>query len=123
VRGALKLPALLLILLSVFLGAAAQVLLKVAALNIGNISYSLTGLLALITSIYIWAGLFAFTGSFLLWLKVLASVPLSYAYPMVSLGYVFVFLASWLILGETQPPLRFIGLALIISGFFFIALS
>ncbi|NLW07306.1 MAG: EamA family transporter [Clostridia bacterium] len=116
-------PAILLILASVLLGATAQVLLKIAVLKLGNISYSLIGLLKLITSIYIWAGLFAFASSFLLWLKVLAAVPLSYAYPMVSLSYVFVFLASWLFLGEAQPPLRFVGLALIISGFFFVAFS
>ncbi len=116
-------PVLLLILLSVLLGATAQILFKVGVLQLGSISFDWPGIARLALNPAILSGLAAFAASFLLWLKILAAAPLSYAYPMVSLGYVFVFVVSWLYLGESLPPLRVLGLALIIAGIFFIARS
>ncbi|GEA14414.1 MAG: hypothetical protein PWR22_2006 [Moorella sp. (in: firmicutes)] len=116
-------PVLFLIFLSVFLGAGAQVLFKVGVLQLDSLKFNIPGITSLLFSPYIIGGLAAFATSFLLWLKILASVPLSYAYPMVSLGYVFVFLLSWLYLGESLPVLRIVGLALIISGILLIAWS
>ncbi|CEP66651.1 Drug/metabolite transporter [Moorella glycerini] len=116
-------PVLVLILLSVFLGAGAQVLFKVGVLQLDSLKFNIPGITGLLFSPYILGGLVAFAASFLLWLKVLAEVPLSYAYPMVSLGYVFVFLLSWLYLGESLPALRVVGLALIIGGILLIARS
>ncbi len=116
-------PVLFLILLSVFLGAVAQVLFKVGVQHLGQVVFNLQGLGRLVFSPFVLSGLVAFASSFLLWLKVLAEVPLSYAYPMVSLGYVFVFLAAWLFLGESLPPLRVLGLALIVAGILAIARS
>ncbi|MDN5345396.1 MAG: hypothetical protein PWQ18_1510 [Clostridia bacterium] len=116
-------PILLLIFLSVFLGAGAQVLFKVGVLQLGSIRFDCPGVIRLALNPAILGGLLAFAASFLLWLKVLAQVPLSYAYPMVSLGYVFVFLISWLFLGENLPVLRVLGLALIIGGILLIARS
>ncbi|WP_406677337.1 SMR family transporter [Neomoorella carbonis] len=116
-------PVLFLILLSVFLGAGAQILFKVGVLQLDTLKFNIPGITGLLFSPYILGGLAAFAASFLLWLKVLAEVPLSYAYPMVSLGYVFVFLFSWLYLGESIPALRIVGLALIIGGILLISRS
>jgi len=116
-------PAMALIITSVFLGSLAQVLLKIGVLNHGSIDYNITQFASLALNPYIWAGLISFGVSFFLWLKILTLVPLSYAYPMVSLGYVFVFLVSWLYLGENPAPLRIIGLIFIITGILFIARS
>ncbi len=41
------------------------------------------------------AGIISYGVSFLLWIKVLSKVELSYAYPMVSLGYVLVMIFSY----------------------------
>ena len=98
-------------------------LLKIGVLRLESTAFNLPALVNLIFNLYLLAGLVAFAISFFLWLKILAAVPLSYAYPMVSLGYVFVFLAAWLILGESLPPLRLIGLSLIIAGILFVAAS
>jgi len=111
------------ILLSVLLGATAQILFKVGVLQLGNIRFDWQGIVRLALNPAILVGLVAFAASFFLWLKVLAAVPLSYAYPMVSLGYVFIFVVSWLFLGESLPALRILGLALIVCGIFFIARS
>ncbi|WP_258358925.1 SMR family transporter [Moorella sulfitireducens] len=116
-------PVILLIFLSVLLGAGAQVLFKIGVLQLDNFKFDFPGITGLLFTPYILGGLAAFAVSFFLWLKVLAEAPLSFAYPMASLGYVFVFLFSWLYLGESLPVLRVIGLALIITGIFFIAHS
>ncbi|MGI9860685.1 SMR family transporter [Moorella naiadis] len=116
-------PVLFFILISVFLGAAAQVLFKVGVQHLDGVVFDLQGFIRLGLSPFILTGLVSFAASFILWLKVLADVPLSYAYPMVSLGYVLVFLVSWLFLGESLPPLRILGLVLIIAGILAIARS
>lgn len=116
-------PVLFFILLSVILGATAQVLFKVGVQHLGHIVFNLQELSHLVFNPFILSGLAAFAFSFFLWIIVLAKVPLSYAYPMVSLGYVFVFLAARIFLGESLPPLRILGLALIITGILAIARS
>jgi drug/metabolite transporter (DMT)-like permease len=50
------------------------------------------------------------------WLAVISRVPLSYAYPMLSLSYVVVIFASWLLLGENFSFTRLIGVFIICSG-------
>jgi len=50
------------------------------------------------------------------WLAVISRVQLSYAYPMLSLSYVIVLFASWLLLGESLSLTRLIGVFIICSG-------
>ena len=51
-----------------------------------------------------------------MWLEVLSRLPLSVAYPMVSLGYVISLGIGAILLKETITPLRIGGVALIIVG-------
>jgi len=116
-----------LILVSVMLGAVAQVLLKIGAGNIGVLSFALPDLLASVwkmaTSLYIVTGMIMYAASFLLWIKVLSTTELSYAYPMVSMGYIVVMFLSWWLLGEQLSFYRLLGVALIITGIYFITKS
>ena len=52
------------------------------------------------------------------WLAVLARYPLSFAYPMLSLSYVLVYVGAthWPLLGEAPSPLRTLGTLLILTG-------
>ena len=51
-----------------------------------------------------------------MWLEALSSLPLSVAYPLVSLGYIIT-LGIWsIVLKETITPLRIVGVALIINN-------
>jgi drug/metabolite transporter (DMT)-like permease len=52
----------------------------------------------------------------LIWLVILSRVELSYAYPMLSLSYVFIVLASWLIFNEHLSLLRLMGVLFISLG-------
>jgi len=55
-------------------------------------------------------------GASILWLSVLSRVPLSWAYPMLSMSYVLGVLGSALFLGESVTLTRALGVLVIIGG-------
>lgn len=57
-----------------------------------------------------------FTASGLLWFYIVKHYPLSLAYPMISLSYVFGLLAAALIFHEEVSALKWIGVVLIMAG-------
>lgn len=113
---------LLEILLSVFMGAIGQTILKLGANKLGTISLSFKTIIKDVVHILmvpeILIGLILFGSSFLLWIKVLTKSDLSYAYPMVSLGYIVVALMSKFLLNEPFNINKVIGMVMIISGVF-----
>jgi len=58
-----------------------------------------------------------------LWIKVLSKVELSYAYPMVSLGYVLIMIFSYFFFKENITPIRIVGVVLIMIGVVLVARS
>ncbi|SHI50612.1 SMR family transporter [Lutispora thermophila] len=110
------------ILISVFLGALGQTILKLGANKLGAISLSLRTIVKDVLHILIipeiLIGLILFGSSFLLWIKVLTKADLSYAYPMVSLGYILVALLSKLLFNEAFTFNKIIGIGMIVSGVF-----
>jgi len=64
----------------------------------------------------IWFGFFFVFAGALLWLVVLSRVALSWAYPMLSLGYILVLVLSKFVLGEHVSPIRWFGTLIIIAG-------
>lgn len=114
-----------LILTAVLLGAVAQVVLKRGMQIYGEVSVaSVWGQLIPIFKIpHVLTGFLLYALSSVLWIAVVSNVDLSLAYPMVSLAYVVVFLASWLFLGEQISPVRAAGLAIIVTGVLVISRS
>ncbi|HEY8910158.1 MAG TPA: transporter [Desulfosporosinus sp.] len=107
----------ILIMSSVFLGALAQVLMKIGATKVQ------LNLIAIVTNWYIMAGLSLYAFSAVFWIFAISKVQLSVAYPMVSLGYIIVFALSYFILGEPISLLRVLGLVTIIIGVVIVAKS
>ena len=64
----------------------------------------------------IFLGLSAYVLSMACWLAVLSKTDLSFAYPMLSIGYVAILLIGWLAFGEVVSPLRWLGVLLICVG-------
>jgi undecaprenyl phosphate-alpha-L-ara4N flippase subunit ArnF len=64
------------------------------------------------------AGLTAYVCSLFAWLAVLVRYPLSFAYPVLSLSYILVYLGAtnWPLLAETATPMRTAGTLLILAG-------
>ena len=61
--------------------------------------------------------------SFVLWLNVLTSVPLSKAFPITAVAYIAIELMSWTLFKEPVMPLQIIGSALILAGVWFISIA
>lgn len=105
------------VVLSVGLSSLAQLSMKIGMARIKTDQHSLIDALVAITfSPFIIFGLSIYGVGAALWLVVLSKVPLSSAYPLVSLGFVFVAFLSWSVLGEALPLMRLAGIALILAG-------
>jgi multidrug transporter EmrE-like cation transporter len=116
----MKVVSFLLILISVALNASAQLLLKRATQAMGlaatDVASSWAVIVRAAVSPWVWAGLAAYVVSVTLWILVLSRVDVSYAYPMVSLGYVMAALAAWLFLHEDVSLTRIIGIGVVCIG-------
>jgi len=71
----------------------------------------------------VWLGLFLYGLSAAAWLWVLAKLPVSTAYPLVSLGFVFSMAAGIVFLGESASWLKLWGGLLIVLGVFLLCLD
>jgi multidrug transporter EmrE-like cation transporter len=115
-----------LILASVTFAAIAQVTLKMGMNNVteangGQLAISGDSFKQILSSGLVWLGLGIFGISAVLWLFALSRTSLSFAYPFAALGYVIIVLASILLLHEHVPPLRWAGVAFIVTGIVLVA--
>jgi len=104
------------ILTGVLLNAGAQLLLK-AGTNARPLGLSLA------IEPHILAGLACYVVSVVVWVIGLSKVPVSIAYPMLSIGYVVNAIAAYYLLGESVTPMRLAGIGIIIVGVFIVARS
>ena len=104
------------ILAGVLLNAAAQLLLK-AGTNARPLG------LELAIEPHILGGLACYVVSVVVWVVALSKVPVSMAYPMLSIGYVVNAIAAWALLGEALTPMRMAGIGVIVLGVFMVARS
>ena len=120
IHPALSLPVFTLLLTGVLLNAGAQLLLKATTNTLGVFEFTWNTLpetgLKIIAIPSLWGGLICYGLSLVVWIMGLSRVPVSVAYPILSVGYVLnLFLAHWL-LGETITATK-------ISGVFFIMIG
>ena len=115
------LSSVLLILLSISIAVTGQLLLKIGIDKIGvNGIGSMKALISLFSGIIrspmVLTGLFLYFISAAIWLVILSTVDLSFAYPFIGLSYVIVLVFSRLILKEEVNPLRWAGAFIITVG-------
>ena len=117
----------LLILFGVLLNASAQLLLKAGMIQIGHFQFSSANVwpisLKVIGNIPIITGLCAYVVSVVVWLLVLSRVQVSYAYPMLSIGYVVNAIAAYYLFAEDLSLIRVAGIFVIISGVYLVSRS
>lgn len=113
-----------LIIISIFLGACGQIILKMGTSQLSVSSLSLLDqFIKYFTNIPILTGLLLYTLSAVVWIFAIARVQLSIAYPMVASGYVLVVILSYFILHEPVSTLKILGLTIIVTGVIIIANS
>ena len=123
----MSLASFSLILTGVLLNAVAQLLLKAGTNAIGHFAFEWRNLFPIgwqvATEPHILGGLLCYAVSVVVWILALSRVPVSIAYPMLSIGYVVNALAAYWLLGESFSAMRLTGIFVIILGVFLIARS
>lgn len=112
------------------------ILASVIFVNVGNlvVKYGLqqtpfqfnallSSYISIFTNPLIFFGMIAVGISSVFWLTALSRADLSYAYPMISMGYIITAIASWLFLQENLSLVRFTGILVICSGVFLMSKS
>ena len=123
----MKLADFSILFCGVLLNACAALALKAATRLTGPILADapggLTRGLVLLHSPALWFALTAYGLSVVVWLVGLSRVPVSQAYPLLSLGYVVNIGLAWWLLGEAPTAQRVLGVAVIIVGVVLVARS
>ncbi|MBU0580678.1 MAG: EamA family transporter [Candidatus Margulisbacteria bacterium] len=116
----------ILVLVPVFIGVVGQLFLKQGMLQIGEFSLR-SGLVAQFVKIFInpnvLVGFFFYFLSSILWLIVLSRIELSFAYPLLSVGYILILVASWFFFKENVNLIRWSGVIVICFGVYLISRS
>jgi multidrug transporter EmrE-like cation transporter len=110
----MNMTAYLLLLVSILLGVAGQLLLKRGMSQ--RPDFQVRDLVTLAHDFSVVGGFCCYGISVLLYFKVLASLDLSLAYPTVSLGYVLLIIMSKMLFGEPVGLARWTAVLLICTG-------
>ena len=109
-----------LILLGVLLNAAAQLCLKEGMRRIGHFDFVWANIvpigLQVAGNIFIVAGLACYVVSVAVWLLVLSRVEVSFAYPLLSVGYIVNAVGGYYLFQENLSIPRISGIAIICIG-------
>lgn len=116
-----------LVLTGVLLNAGAQLLLKAGTNAVGHFEFHLDNLIPVGMKIffqpYILGGMTCYAISLVVWIMALSRVPVSIAYPMLSIGYVVNAAVAYFWFGEPLAAQKLLGLGCIIIGVVLVARS
>jgi multidrug transporter EmrE-like cation transporter len=123
----LNLVSFSLILTGVLLNAAAQLLLKAGTNRIGSFEFSGENIVPIAKAValqpHILLGLGCYGVSVIVWIMALSRVPVSVAYPLLSIGYIVNAFAAWHLFGESLTAQKLVGIAVICVGVWLVAKS
>jgi multidrug transporter EmrE-like cation transporter len=116
----MNLVSFALIFTGVMLNAAAQILMKAGTNAVGHFEFSMENVLPigwkLATEWHIVTALFCYGISVVVWILALSRVPVSIAFPLLSMAYIVTALAAWYLLGEPLSMTKLFGIGVIILG-------
>ena len=119
--------ALLLLLTGVLLNAGAQLLLKAGTNVLGVITLTRDTwpdtLMRMATQGYFIVGAACYVVSLFVWILGLSRVPVSVAYPLLSVGYIINAVAAHYVFGEAVTLTRWLGIGFIVVGVWLVARS
>ncbi len=114
-----------LLLVGIGLSVTGELLLKHGMNRFGPLDLSLPTLLPTLFRVFtqptVFLGFVLIFSASIFWLAVISRVNLSYAYPLLALGYVVTALLSRLLFGEAISPTRWAGIAVICFGVFLVS--
>jgi drug/metabolite transporter (DMT)-like permease len=108
------------IILMVTLAGIGQLFIKHGVTEVteqlGGFPSDIVGFIRLIFHWQVFLGLVIYFFFGVAWLKILADVPVSFAFPFLAISYIVIILGSWKFLGENISTLKIISIVLIILG-------
>lgn len=111
----------------VLLNAAAQLFLKAGTNRIGEFAFSLDNVMPIgmriASSPFILGGMACYAVSLVVWILGLSRVPVSIAYPMLSVGYIVNAFLAYILFGESITAQKLVGIGFIVVGVFLVARS
>ena len=120
-------PAFTFLVIGVLLNASAQLLLKAGTNVLGVITVTRDNWLGefgrMALEPHLLGGILCYCVSVVVWIIGLSRVPVSIAYPMLSLGYIVNAIAAHYLLGESVTLARWAGIGFIIIGVWLVARS
>ena len=119
--------AFLMLMAGVLLNAGAQLLLKAGTNVLGVITLTretwLDTFAKMATQGYFVLGAACYAVSIVVWILGLSRVPVSIAYPLLSVGYIINAIAAHFLFGETVTLTRWFGIGFIVVGVWLVARS
>ena len=116
-----------LLITGVLLNAAAQLLLKAGTNAVGHFEFHVDNAIPIGMKLafepHIMGGVACYVVSLVVWIMGLSRVPVSVAYPMLSIGYVINAFIAWHWFGETLTAQKMAGIGFIITGVFLVTRS
>jgi len=116
-----------LIMLGVLLNAAAQLFLKEGMRRIGHFEFIWANAVPITMqvagNVFVLGGLFCYVISVAVWLLVLSRVEVSFAYPLLSVGYIVNAVAGYYLFQENLSITRITGILIICVGVYFVTRS
>ena len=116
-----------LVLTGVLLNAAAQLLLKAGTNAVGHFEFQLGNLIPIGLKLglepHILGGMACYAVSLVVWIMALSRVPVSIAYPMLSIGYVINAFVAWHWFGEALSAQKLAGIGFVVVGVYLVARS
>ena len=121
-----KMNVLFLVLICVGMGVVGQVSMKKGMNDIGSIEIKnilSSKIFEVIFQKYVFIGMFFYVLASLVWLVVLSQAELSFAYPLISLGYIITAIFGKFLFHENLTLFRFLGILLIFGGVYMIVIK
>jgi multidrug transporter EmrE-like cation transporter len=116
-----------LIMLGVLLNAAAQLFLKEGMRRIGHFEFIWANAVPITMqvagNVFVLGGLLCYVISVAVWLLVLSRVEVSFAYPLLSVGYIVNAVAGYYLFQENLSVMRITGIVIICVGVYFVTKS
>lgn len=114
-----------LVLVAICFSVTGELFLKAGMNQVGILSFSTFGsdLVRTLTNTRVLSGFASIGVGAIFWLAALSRAQLSWAYPLLALGYILILLFSVLILREHVSTIRWIGAVVIVIGVFLVTRS
>ena len=121
-----KMSALILIFITIVLAISGQLAMKKGMNNIGEISikdFFSQKLFTIVFEKFVFVGILLYAISAIFWLATLSQEELSFAYPIISIGYIITAILSKILFKEHLTMFRIIGIILIVAGVYFVVMK